>query len=171
MPDIATSWDVGSGTGDWTISAPAQLLWTDENGNTIVDEDGQAVSVQFSSGQGLVSGADLQTAVLISLFTDAVADEDDVIPDGSADPRGWWAGPIGSKLWLRTRSKALPALPALVKRDIEQALEWLLIDGVVAAVDVATEWTTPKMLGATVTFRRSDGARSALRFGRLWENN
>ncbi|WP_249516619.1 phage GP46 family protein, partial [Escherichia coli] len=38
---------------------------------------------------GLSRDEGLVTQVLICLFTDARADDDDVIPDGSGDPRGW----------------------------------------------------------------------------------
>jgi len=170
MADIATRWDTATGTGDWTIDPASQLIWTDESGRSIVDERGRVVSASFDPGSGLTDGGDLQTAVLISLFSDAAADDDDVIPTGSGDPRGWWAGPIGSKLWLRARSRPSPQLLALVKNDIEQALTWLIEDRVLSAIDVETEWTAPTILGARVVLRRSDGRRTELRFSRLWEN-
>jgi phage gp46-like protein len=170
MSDIATSWDIGTGTGDWILSAASASFWTDEDGNSIVDGSGQPVDFFFTAGEGLEAGGDLMTALFISLFTDAVAAPDDIIPDGSGDPRGWWGGPIGSKLWLRSRMKALPVVPALVKNDIEQALAWLVDDGVVAKVDVTTEWTRPGMLGGQIVLLRADGAHAALNFSRLWEN-
>ncbi|KQN00575.1 phage GP46 family protein [Sphingomonas sp. Leaf25] len=170
MADIATRWDTATGTGDWTIDRASQIIWTDETGASIVDQNGRVVSAAFDAGTGLVEGNDLQTAVLISLFSDAVAADDDVITDRSGDPRGWWAGPIGSKLWLRARSRVTPQLPALVKDDIEQALAWLIEDRVLSAIDVEVEFTTPTMLGARVVFRRSDGRRAELRFSRLWES-
>lgn len=169
MTDITTSWDIPSGMGDWVLSPPSLSLWTDESGNSILDQNGQPIDVNFTAGEGLVSGADLVTAVLISLFTDATADQDDVIPDNSGDPRGWWGGIIGSKLWLRERSKQTAITLALVKNDIEQALQWMIDDSVVAAIDVLTEWSRPGMLGAQVTLRRASGTRMALRFSRLWE--
>lgn len=171
MADIATRWNIGTGLGDWGLSVPDQLIWTDENGNSIVDENGRPVSARFTPGDGLAIGDDLLTALLISLFSDAEAGPDDVIPDGSGDPRGWWAGQIGSKLWLRLRSKAAPLVLAQVKNDIEQALAWLIEDEVVASVEVTTEWTRPGLLGALVLLRRTDGTRRALGFSRLWENS
>ncbi len=170
MTDIATTWDAGRGLADWRRSLPSQVVWTDEHGNSIVDQAGRPVSTQFTPGEGLAIGDDLLTAVLISIFTDAEAGVDDAIADGSDDPRGWWAGPIGSKIWLRTRSKATPLTLALVKSDIEQALAWLIEDDVAASIDVETEWTRPGLLGARVEFRRNDGTRRAFAFGRVWEN-
>ena len=169
MADIATIWNVDQAVGDWALSPSSWPIWVDEQGNSIHDERGRVVGNDFIPGDGLVSGQDLYTAVLISLFSDAEAAPDDVIPDGSGDPRGWWGGTIGSKLWLRARSKATPTLLALVKADIAQALQWLIDDDVVAAIDVTTEFTRPSMLGARIILRRRDGARAALSFSRLWE--
>lgn len=171
MADIATTWSIPDGMGDWSLSVPSTDFWTDESGNSILDQTGSPIDAFFTAGSGIVAGADLVTAVLISLFTDATADPDDVVLDGSGDPRGWWGGAIGSKLWLRARSKQTASVLALVKNDIEQALAWLIEDGVVAAVNVTTEWTRPGMLGAQVVLKRTDGARAALKFSRLWESN
>lgn len=171
MSDITTVWDPATGTGDWAFDPPSSLIWTDEYGASVLDENGLPISAQFSAGAGILAGSDLYTAILISLFTDRAADPDDVIPDGSGDPRGWWADPtMGSKLWLRERSKATPTLPLLIKNDIEQALAWLIEDDVVAAIDVTVAYLSPTAIGATILFRRRDGARTALRFSRLWES-
>lgn len=169
MTDLATRWDSATGAGDLGLSLPQQLIWTDEHGNSVLDLAGRPVAASFTAGTGLAVGDDLLTAVLISLFTDGAADPDDAIPDGSDDPRGWWGGEIGSKLWLRMRSKATLSALALVRRDIEQALAWLVEDNVAARVDVATEWTRPRLLGARVLILRADGTRRALAFAQDWE--
>lgn len=173
MADIATIWTPLAGVGDWALSVGRSNVIVDHLGTSIVDQGGRPLLAgehAFDGGTGLVDNQDLQTAVLISLFTDAQAGPDDVIADGSNDPRGWWAGPIGSKLWLRERSKALPTLPALIQSDIEQALQWLIDDGVAAAVIVTAEYQDAKTIAAQVEIRRVDGTRFALRFARVWEN-
>lgn len=142
MSDIATVWQVDAGAGDWVAADAGDLF----------------------------AGDELLTAVLISLFTDAEAGPDDEAPDRSGDPRGWWAGPIGSRLWLRMRSKQVDVTLALAKANIADALAWLIEDGVAAAIDVTTEWTRPGMLGAEVVIRRTDGTRAAVRFSSLWES-
>jgi phage gp46-like protein len=170
MSDIVTQWNVAEGIGDWVASAPNQVIWTDQNGNSIVDQNGLPIDSIFTAGQGLLYGDDLMTAVLISIFTDATAGDDDAIPDGSDDPRGWWAGQIGSKIWLRLRSKATDLTLALVKQDIRDALAWLIDDSVAASIDVETAWVRRGLLGATVLILRNDGTRRALAFSHLWEN-
>lgn len=71
-------------------------------------------------GDDLVTTDTLQTAVIVSLLTDRLANADDEIPDGGNDRRSWWAdlplppanAPpagdlIGSRLWLLSRRKAV----------------------------------------------------------------
>ncbi|WP_157218665.1 phage GP46 family protein [Flavisphingomonas formosensis] len=155
MPDIATIWDPDSGTGDWVLSVPQLNLLVDENGNSVVDDSAAPIWTDieaYTAGTGLLAGNDLVTAVLISLFTDATADTEDTIPDGTTDPRGWWAGDIGSKFWLRTRSKQTPTVLALVKSDFANALQWLLDDGVAADETRATEATGDQLTVANALY-------------------
>lgn len=170
MADIASLWDPATGTADWQIDAPQQIVWVDQAGNSVRDQDGRSVGAAFVAGDGLLDGGDLYTAVLISLFTDAEAGSDDVLPDASSDRRGWWGGEIGSKLWLRARGKRTPTLLATVKHDVEQALAWMIDDNVVATITVETEFQPDNRLAIRIILVRRDGARAALRFSRLWEN-
>jgi len=170
MTDIVTGWNATQGFGDWLLGGNEPALWVDGAGNPIVDEGGAPIGVIDDSSDRLQSAGDLATAVLISLFTDAAADDDDTIADGTENRRGWWGGNIGSKLWLRQREKPTPQLLALVKSDIVDALDWLIQDGVAARIDVATEYTRPGMLGAQVTIHRSGGRPLTLRFASLWDS-
>ncbi|HEX7853881.1 MAG TPA: phage GP46 family protein [Sphingobium sp.] len=148
MSDIVTIWRPDQAAGDWLI-AGSEL-------DALLNTEGD--------------GTDLYSAVLISIFSDARAAEDEVIPDSSSDRRGWWAGDIGSKLWLRMRSKATVQLLPIVKKDIEDALQWLIDDGVAAAIDVSVNWDRPGFLAGTVTVRRQDGSTKAINFQRVWES-
>lgn len=145
MSDITTIWVPKLSHGDWVLA-----------------------------GADLESGGDLVTAVLISIFTDRVANTDDDIPDGSGDPRGWWgdAGeryPVGSRLWLLGRSKQLPETAALAKDYIAESLQWLIDDGVVARFDIDTTWIAPAQLGAQVVANRTDGSTVAMNFTSVWQ--
>lgn len=170
MTDIATTWNAEGSFGDWSILTPTAISWTDEEGNSIRDELGRPVDSQFTTGGILAVGDDLFTAALISIFTDAVADPDDPLPTSAEDPRGWWAGPIGSKIWLRSRSRATELTRSLIRNDLEQALAWMIVDQVVISIEIDLEWIDSSKLGAKITFRRSDGSRHALAFVALWEN-
>ena len=173
MADIATVWNIDTASGDWVFSPAAFDLVTDEDGNAVLDNYGAPVTASdqpFLPGQGLLAGNDLVTAVLISLFTDATAALDDVIHDGTNDPRGWWADEtIGSKIWLRLRSKKSATLLALVADDIRTALSWMIEDEVAASIDVTTEWDSPSRLAAQVVIQRQSAPAISLKFAWAWE--
>lgn len=89
----------------------------------------------------------LQTAIILSLFTDRRADADDVLPRGAADRRGWvgeaFVGdgkPWGSHLWLLTRGKADEDKPARARFACQEALAWMLEAGVASRIEVDAEW-------------------------------
>lgn len=122
-------------------------------------------------GAGLVSGRDIETAVLISIFTDAQADPDEVIPDGTADPRGWWGDPtMGSKVWLLQRAKRTPGTLQLAIAYVKQALAWLTADGVAAAVEVAAEWSAGGTLAGQVTVTQAAGGSVSVPFAYAWKD-
>lgn len=144
MSDITTTWIVQSGTGDWSIS-----------------------------GGALTSGNDLETAVLISLFTDRVAEATDIPPDGGDDRRGWWGDededvPIGSRLWLLDRSRLTPAVANTARIYIEEALRWLVDDEVATSVKALTAISGASQLNSIVTITRSDGTVVPLKFNWAW---
>jgi phage gp46-like protein len=144
MSDITTLWNIGTGYGDWALV-----------------------------GTQLQSGDDLQTAVLISLFTDRIAAASDVIPDGTDDLRGWIGDlgadyPIGSRLWLLDRKKQTDDVLQTAKDYCVEALQWMLDDGVVAKFDVTTEWTQAAMLGIWIVAHKSDGTTVAMKFASYW---
>ena len=126
------------------------------------------------SGSVLASGGDLFTAVAISLFTDREATTDDVIPDGSGDPRGWWADglevKIGSRIWLLARSKRTQQVLLRAQDYAREALQWMIDDGVVAQFGVITEWTARNTLGVQIIAYRSNGQTEAMNFAWAWAN-
>lgn len=145
MSDTTTVWAPQSGRGDWVLT-----------------------------GVSLVTGNDLESAILISLFTDREARIDDDIVDGTDDPRGWWgdAGEqykIGSRLWLLSRAKHLTEAAVKAREYIQEALQWLIDDGVVASFDIATEWTRPNMLGAKIVAHQKNGSTVALNYSWVWK--
>lgn len=145
MSDIRTFWDVKRSRGQWQLA-----------------------------GKSLASGHDLETAVIISLFSDAAAKLDDVIPDGSEDPRGWWGDvdpkyKLGSRLWMLYRAKKLPDTLARAKDYTAEAVKWMLDDGVVVRFDITTEWTRKMMLGILVVAFKRDGSNVALNFSWAWD--
>lgn len=145
MSDTTTVWDVANARGDWQ-----------------------------QAGALLTTGDDLATSILISLFTDRQAAPEDVIPDGSGDPRGWWGDlgettPIGSRLWLLSREKQTQQTLQRAYDYIVEAVQWLIDDGVVAKFDVYVEWTKASELGAQVVAYKQDGSTVATAYSWAWQ--
>ncbi|MDF7777834.1 phage GP46 family protein [Sphingomonas sp. AOB5] len=139
------------------------------------DPAAQTADIALVDGD-LATDDGLMTALIVSIFTDARARPDDVLPEPGADPRGWWGDAfnedpndaIGSRLWLLRREK-LTAATALKARDmITEALDWLVQDGVVRELTVATEIIRPDALRASVTLSRPDGP-ARQRFDFVWD--
>lgn len=146
MPDITVTWDPINNRGDWSAA----------NGD-------------------LVTGSDLETSVLICLFTDRVLPDDMTPPDGTDDRRGW-AGdtyaelPIGSRLWT-LRRRSISNVSALLRdaQDIcNEALAPLLTDGVAANIDVQTFYPSPGQLGIIVTITEPNGNVSTFNYQWAW---
>lgn len=105
------------------------------------------------AGTDIATDAGLQTAVIISLFTDAPADPGDRIPDGTGNPRGWWGDApaqggaptdvTGSKLWLLAGALLTPETLARAESYARAALAWMVRDGV--AGSVAATATSPQL--------------------------
>jgi phage gp46-like protein len=123
-----------------------------------------------AAGNDLASDAGLRTAVLISLLTDARAEADDDIPDGSDDRRGWWADPdMGSRLWLLVRETQTARTLERAREYAQEALAWLVEDGIARAVTVTAEWVRTGMLGLRVVIERAAGGRFEEMFTRTLE--
>ncbi|MBK3797866.1 phage tail protein [Azospirillum brasilense] len=131
--------------------------------------DGVALSLDLTTGDPLVR------AVLMSLFTWARAQPGDVLP---ADRRmGWWgdtfptvAGDrIGSRLWLLSREKLLPETLRRAREYAEEALAWLVTDGVAQRVEVTADRRGADGLTLTCRIWRRDGTPVDLRFDDAWE--
>lgn len=108
----------------------------------------------------LVMSESLLTAVIISLFSDARAANDAPLPDPrSEDRRGWWGDStntskpndsVGSKLWLLEREKNVDSVLKKAKMYVEEALQWMLDEGVAASINVTVEAQPSRNTGAVV---------------------
>ncbi len=147
MSDFKIVWDVANARGDWTLIAG-----------------------------DIATGDDLETALLLSLFTDAEAGPDDEIPDGSSDRRGWWGdddsndgeGPTGSRLWLLARRKSPTDKTLTDAYDyVVEAIQWLIDTGVVARFDVAAQWVKSDMIGIVIV-AHPPGGGDPMTFSWAW---
>jgi phage gp46-like protein len=147
--DVLVQWDNINTIGDWVLA------------------DGD-----------LQTGQDLETACLVSLFTDKLATPDFVPTDGTSDRRGWWADPyndqaLGSNLWQLERAHKTRATLGLAQRYAWDALQWLVLDGVARSVVVDTQWlgmAGTTFLGIRIGIIKPDGSMTRFTFGWAWDN-
>lgn len=124
---------------------------------------------------GLTEDDGLETAVVLSLFTDRRALADDPLP-ASADRRGWWADGtgddardrIGSRLWLLWREKQMPSVLVRARQYAEEALAWLVTDGVARSVDVLATNPRREVLALEVGIVRPNAPPVRFRFEQFW---
>jgi len=153
------------------MSNDIKLLWS------VPAMDGD---LEYSTGD-LTLDKGLESAVIISMYTDARAGDDDKLDDPD-DKRGWWGDltneydddRIGSKLWLRARSKTTNETLVLAKKDVKDCLQWMLDDGVAVRIDVNAERLARNdgvvdVLGIELKILQRDGNVLAMNFYELWE--
>jgi phage gp46-like protein len=142
--DIQLGWDNTNWRGDWSLT----------DAGTLADD------------------RDLETSVLLSLFTDRTARPGDVIPD-SGIIRGWWADtyrryPLGSRLWLLWREKQTETTRKRAEEYARESLQWM-IDSQAARTVVATAaWIARGMLELVIEITPPIGERKLWRFVLAW---
>lgn len=154
--DVKIRWDTDIGTGDFLF----------------VDND-------LDTDEGLA------TAVIISLFTDQRASDEDPIPNSGSDQtdqdrRGWWgdlASPeangdeIGSKLWLLERGYLNQE--DLTKAEIyaTDALNWLVEEGIAKDIIATAEKSAidgANFMTLSVEITKVDGSKKNYTFDAEW---
>lgn len=106
----------------------------------------------------------LYTAVILSLFTDARALDDDDIPDGTNDRRGWWGDDLtfngdiqfGSRRWLLTREKQQDEVLRKLEEYDSEALKWLVDKQIASRVEVIAENAGEERWLETIRIYRND---------------
>lgn len=116
----------------------------------------------------------LHRAAVISLLTWRRAGADDPLDD--AERYGWWGDSfpsqaddrIGSRLWL-LRRRSLTAQTERDARDYaREALQWLLDDGRVTAVEIATSRGVDR-LDMRVLLTTPEGEQVPVQLDNLWQ--
>lgn len=158
QPQPTPSKGVGIGLPfDWRLTAPlpaSNYPFTDYSAPTGVLVVGGEVLATYA----LALEDGLQTAVIISLFTDSRAGRDDLLPLNQTDRRGWVgdefmggaqqgarADAWGSALWLVYISKVTPDVLERARFAAQEALAWLVQGGIVSRVVVTAQWAGPAL--------------------------
>lgn len=131
------------------------------------------VDLQLGADGTLVRDDGLETAVIISLFSDQRVAESE-LPPGVTSRKGWWGDEFlpnpgdqyGSKIWTFARDKSLPQTAGSVQVRAKQALQWMLDDGVASTVEVAAE-ARGDIIVFEIKIKQPDGTPS--RFVMFWD--
>lgn len=151
----------------------------------VLDQATGTLSIDWAmNGPDLASEDGLQGALLRSLFTDRLANPDDVLPDtfdGAVVPdrRGCWRDtppdgsapkPFGSWLWLLVGRSPSPANARLAALYVRKAVQWLIDRGAATRIDVKTVWQAADALSISlVVYRSGVSPQSApLEFEFVW---
>lgn len=149
MSDIATIQLDASGRFDWLLDGPS-----------LAQDDG------------------LVTAVIHSLFCDARALDDDELPPGETDRRGWPGDALvlpqgdhyGSRLWLLRRSKQTQQTLNRAREYALEALRWMREDGVADRIEVEALIVRSGVLGLNVTIYAPTQRELRLQFANFWSS-
>jgi phage gp46-like protein len=102
----------------------------------------------------------LETAIIVSLFSNQRATENDALPDADGSREGWWGdevspSPVGSKLWLIGRDKMqMDNLIPLAEQYAQEALQWMIDDGVASEIEVTASRAGTDTLRLDVEVKR-----------------
>ncbi|AVO53642.1 phage GP46 family protein [Ectopseudomonas mendocina] len=141
----------------------------------LYDTKAKAFDLAIANGD-LARDESLETAVLLSLYTDRRALPADQLPDGGNDRRGWWADayadrPYGSRLWLLWREKEMDSVLRRAEEYAREALTWLTEDGIASAVEVEAIHLRRGVLQLIVGIQRPVGAALERRYDYVWGVN
>lgn len=127
---------------------------------------------QLAPDGSLATGNDMETAVLLSLFSDRTALPGDSPPDGGA-VRGWWSDayfrfPLGSRLWLLWREKQLESVRRRVEEYARESLQWLVTCGAAKSAICNARWLQRGWIELDIVIVAPGGERRVWRYPLSW---
>lgn len=128
------------------------------------------------SGYDLARDDGLETAVIISLFSDRRCTAEQIpaeLPED--DLRGYWgdlagseASATGSLLWLLSREKQLPSVLSRAEQYCREALQWMIDDRIATRVAVAAEYAGREVMLFSVDIYRPNGSAVRYQYNYEW---
>ena len=129
--------------------------------------------VEIQNGD-LVGDGGLETAVVISLFTDKRVTEEQ-LPAFQTDRKGWWGDmipvtendQIGSRLWTLSREKILNETLRKHEDFCREALEWMIEDGVASSISIDATYNEKFYLVLEINITRPEQTETL--FNVIWD--
>jgi phage gp46-like protein len=126
----------------------------DYQGDAKLTFTGTEFDIQLD-GNDLIRDKGLQTALMISLYTDSRDVEEN---DFGENALGYWAdNTLGSGLWYLQRAKTLTETLSQAQDRANKALAWMLEDGVVSAVEAEATRIGTSTLRLNIALTKPNG--------------
>ncbi|QLK44260.1 hypothetical protein DR996_02460 [Vibrio owensii] len=140
----------------------AALIWHTDHADIELDSAG--ITVDDS----------MMTLVIIMLFSDRRALEDDELPDRTNNRRGWpgdtyFPYPIGSRLWLIRREKIVPRVLYDAQDYALEALEPLITEGFARDVTVEVSVWNKDWMRFDIKIYKPDGRDVSYAISQRWD--
>ena len=139
----------------------------------LFNQSGYFYDFNIEESGNVTKGSEVESAVIISIFTDRRADDIDEVLDGNY--KGWWGDTyqqtkIGSRLWTLKRKKATIQTLILAREILEECLQWLVDDGVAKKVEVFNEWSSVNIgrMNMLIKVYKPDGDELEFKFNEKW---
>jgi len=138
----------------------------------LVEKDNE---IDFALENGdLVLDEGLETAVVISLFSDRRVEKSE-LPRGESQQKGWWGDllsevegdQIGSKLWLLNRGKLTLETVPRTENFVRECLQWAIDDGVAERVNVVSALSEQGRIQTKVDIVRPESENNSFDF--VWD--
>jgi len=123
----------------------------------------------------LVADGGLETAIIISLFTDRRVTQEQ-LPEFQTSRKGWWGDllpvvdgdQIGSRIWTLNRSKITNETLRLHEDYAREALQHLVEDGVADRIEIEANYNDAFHLILDIGIIRPENQNT--RFNIIWDN-
>lgn len=124
----------------------------------------------------VMSDSTFETAITITLGTDARASNNDILPKGYTTQRGYWANNLlginlGCKLWLLHRSILSNTTVVLAKQYLLDGFQWMIDDGIISTLDVKVNRVGLRQLNFELIFVRPDTSIVKSKFYMNWDQH
>ena len=137
---------------------------------------GEFGDVQIEDGDFILDGG-LETAVLISLFSDARVSPDESRDQFNGEIRGFWAEKLigfnlGNKVWLLDRSKLTNNVLRLSEQYNKEALQWMIDEGIAARIETVSlkSTTRPNTMQWYIAIYKPEGGVEGFKYDIPWNN-
>lgn len=177
VPGVDGSYSIGSHQQLYEIvSGSGEMANFIGDAKYIFDSKTGKTDVQIADNRDLVQDQGFETAILVSIGTDRRALDEDVIPDGTENKRGWWGDvlnsdgdKIGSRRWLLYRSKLTDdTMNSLEEYDLE-ALQWMIDDGVASSIVITVTKVSLNKIQEVIQIFKPEGDPLTFKYFFNWE--